>query len=760
MQAKEHNAYEEEAKRLQSTLDWLEQQEISLNEKERALREEIYLLKKKVNSAVDDQLLLKQHLHQSTKEELERFKQVSKVPYFGRVDFLEDGKIEKEVEYIGKFGLYDALTGRLLVLDWRTPMANIYYSGIDEKVAYHTPGQLIEGTMLLKRRYVIEEGELLEIHDEKTLQANLLDHVMQGSDFLIESLNKSTSGRLKEIVATIQKEQNQIIRSESYLPLIVQGVAGSGKTTIALHRMAYLIYNNQNPLAQYMVVAPNKLFLNYISDILPDLGVESVRQTTFEDWAFSQLAKGVKLIQGQDKLDTLLVEDKETARLLALSSKLRGSIVFQKMIDLAFKQLERKLLPEGGVCYEDIVLIDERELLKIFLVSNATLPLKERVKLLGDYIKKRLKDHEADIKAALEDQCAKRLRKLKESVSDIETVRPQIIQLYDERDEKIKGIRKWISSYTKAYIKRIKVPTALAFYQELLRDHEQLATWLDKKVAKEDLLVILPMIEKNLSENKVETEDLGPMLYIQYRLLGLKEEKQYAHIVVDEAQDLDEMKLVVLRKLSSNDAFTLVGDLAQGIYDYKGIQNWERTMKRVFGEKKYNYFEMTTSYRSTIEIIELANQVIKKCQGFEPLLAQPVLRHGETPQLLVCKEEKEREEKIYEKICEQQEKGMVSICVITKDAEEGKAIYEYLKKKGLPLQWITKEEESYEGKIAVMPSYLAKGLEFDSVMIYDVSKARFPGNNLDVKLLYVMITRALHHITMFSLGEATPLLNR
>ena len=181
-------------------------------------------------------------------------------------------------------------------------------------------------------------------------------------------------------------------------------------------------------------------------------------------------------------------------------------------------------------------------------------------------------------------------------------------------------------------------------------------------------------------------------------------------------------------------------------------------MERVFGEKKYNYFEMTTSYRSTIEIIELANKVISKCQAFTPLLAQPVLRHGEAPELIVCKEEKEREEKIYETVSKAQQEGMVSICVITKDAGEGKKIYEYLKKKKIDLQWITKEEENYEGKIAVMPSYLAKGLEFDSVIIYDVSKARFPGNDLDIKLLYVMITRALHHITMLSLGEVSPLL--
>lgn len=758
MKASQHQAYREEKENLDSTLAWLNEKKTNMGVKEKTLAHEVAELKKVVSSAVDDQLLLKEQLHESAKKELEQFIQVSEVPYFGRVDFLENGREEKEVEYIGKFGLYDSETGRLLVLDWRTPMANIYYSGIDEEVAYKAPDQMIEGRMLLKRRYVIEDSKLKEIHDEKTLQDNLLESVTQGSDFLIESLNKSTSGRLKEIVATIQKEQNQIIRSESFLPLIVQGVAGSGKTTIALHRMAYLIYNAQNPLAHYMVVAPNKLFLNYIADILPDLGVQSVTQTTFEDWAFKQLGKGIKLKEEKDKLDTLLVEEEETARLLALASKLRGSIVFQKVIDLAFKKLERSILPNGGVCYEDITLIDAKELLHIFLVSNAALPLKERVRLLGEYIKKRLKDHEEDIRMALEASYGKKIRALKESVTDVESVRKEIIALFDERDEKIKGIKKWIPDYVKSFIKAIQIPTPIAFYLTLIQDKEQLASWLEKQIAPGDLEKILPMIEKNIIDKKVETEDLGPLLYIQHRLVGLAEEKQYAHIVVDEAQDLDEMKLVVLRKLSSNDAFTLVGDLAQGIYGYKGIQNWERTMGRVFGDKKYNYFEMTTSYRSTIEIIDLANKVISQCKDFKPLLAQPVLRHGDEPSLVVCKDDAERAELIYQSICKMQEEGMVSICVITKDANEGKVVYETLKKRGIDLQWITKEEENYEGKIAVMPSYLAKGLEFDSVIIYDVSRERFPGNNLDIKLLYVMITRALHQIMMISLGEVTPLL--
>ena len=303
MKAEEHKDYKEEAHQLELTKAWITAQSEALKEEGQTLEHEIASLRKEVSSAFDERLVLKLQMRQGLTEDLNKYSQIQAAPYFGRINFKENFTDNLEVVYIGKFGLYDSEKGDMLVLDWRTPMANIYYSGIDEDVAYKAPDGIVEGKMLLKRRYVIEEGKLTEIHDEKSLQDNLKDSLQQGTGFLMDALNKSTSGRLKEIVATIQQEQNQIIRSESFLPVVVQGVAGSGKTTIALHRMAYLIYNQQNPKAKYMVVAPNQLFLKYISDILPDLGVEHVVQTTFEAWALDKLGKGIKLGKQRDKLD-------------------------------------------------------------------------------------------------------------------------------------------------------------------------------------------------------------------------------------------------------------------------------------------------------------------------------------------------------------------------------------------------------------------------------------------------------------------------
>ena len=754
MKAEEHKDYKEEAHQLELTKAWITAQSEALKEEGQTLEHEIASLRKEVSSAFDERLVLKLQMRQGLTEDLNKYSQIQAAPYFGRINFKENFTDNLEVVYIGKFGLYDSEKGDMLVLDWRTPMANIYYSGIDEDVAYKAPDGIVEGKMLLKRRYVIEEGKLTEIHDEKSLQDNLKDSLQQGTGFLMDALNKSTSGRLKEIVATIQQEQNQIIRSESFLPVVVQGVAGSGKTTIALHRMAYLIYNQQNPKAKYMVVAPNQLFLKYISDILPDLGVEHVVQTTFEAWALDKLGKGIKLGKQRDKLDTLLVEAEEKAQILALASKLRGSILFAKIIDKKLKRLEASIIAPEGIQYEGITIVSYKELQHMFLVSNGGLPLMTRVKLLGDYIKKKLQDKQADIKELIEQIYARKLKALKASVTDIETIRQEVIALYDERDEKIKGIKKWSTTYTKAYIKNIALPSASAFYQQMFEE-ESLYKWLEGKMPEEALKSVIALIQGQLRKQFFETEDLGPLVYIQSQLYGLDDERQYAHIVVDEAQDLDEMKLLVLRKASTNDAFTLVGDLAQGIYGYKGINNWQRVMDRVFEGKSYHYFEMTTSYRSTIEIIELANKVLGANKDHPVLLAHPVFRHGHSPELIHCISEMDRVNQIYNKIKVYEEQGLASICVITKDLAEGEDLYRALRKKGLEIEWLQDEEEQYNGQVAVMPSYLTKGLEFDAVLLYDVSAGKFKTKDLDIKLLYVMITRALHELSMYTIGLPT-----
>ena len=752
MEAKKHEAYTNERTWLNDTLNWIDVESKKLEIDDTQLLKEISDLKKEVSTALDERLLLKLQMQQAVAIDRDKLDNISQSPYFGRIDFKEKFQDELETIYIGKFGLYDSAKGNMLVLDWRAPMASIYYSGLDEEVTYRTPKGMVEGRTHLKRRYVIEERKLKEIYDQKSLQDNLKDSITENSDFLIEALNKTTSGRLKEIVATIQDQQNQIIRSDAILPLVVQGVAGSGKTTIALHRMAYIIYNRmQDKEASYMVVAPNKLFLNYIEDILPDLGVDEVYQTTFEGWALKQLPKGIKLISEVDKLNDLLSMAKEDAYIVSLAAKLRGSMVFKKIIDRYLLHLEHTIIPKEDLMYEDVILFRYADIQNIFLESNQHLPLDKRIKLLGEYLKKRFKDKQDTIKSAIELVYKKKIQHLKEGQSNLEAIRPQIIALYDERDCEIKQVSKWITTFVKNYIASLQIPKSKAFYENIWDDTERLAYLLRNQVKENDFHTVANIIKQQRETQIMETEDLGPLLYIQLKLYGLKENKKYAHIIVDEAQDLDEMKIVVLRQISMNDAFTFVGDLSQGIYDYKGITNWDRMMRRVFDDKKYHYYEMTTSYRSTIEIIDFANKVISKCQDFKPAMAQPVLRHGQLPEAFTCRTENERIQSILEKINQLMNEGMCSISILTETRSQAEALYKILKNAGIELALIGSESSKYDGSVSIMPGYLSKGLEFDAVIIYDAKDLK-DGESIDVKLMYVMVTRALHRLVMYSLS--------
>ncbi|MGL4736855.1 MAG: hypothetical protein ACRCW2_05305, partial [Cellulosilyticaceae bacterium] len=211
MKATDHRDYQEESRHLNKTRGWACEQYETLASQDEELLHEIAMLRKEVSSALDERLILKMQMQDMVSEDKEKMAKAKETPYFGRVNFQERYHDEVEVIYIGKHGLYDRQAGDMLVLDWRAPMANIYYSGLDEEVSYETPKGPVEGMMQLKRRYVIEEGALQEIHDEKSLQDNLLESISHDAGFLIESLNKSTKGRLTEIVATIQDQQNKII---------------------------------------------------------------------------------------------------------------------------------------------------------------------------------------------------------------------------------------------------------------------------------------------------------------------------------------------------------------------------------------------------------------------------------------------------------------------------------------------------------------------------------------------------------------------
>ncbi len=330
-----------------------------LSSEEQELEEHMW----KSNENYSDESYVKAHLAYLNQKKLSDLKKIKNKPYFARIDFMPKDE-KKEELYIGKLSILDSNTRKPIIIDWRAPISNLYYDGRIGKSSYESPEGIIEGDISLKRQYFIE-NQILEKYSDIDLKTN--DELLQ------VALAEKADDRLKNIVATIQGEQNNIIRADIDKALIVQGVAGSGKTTIALHRIAYLIYNYEKEFdpENFMIIAPTKFFLNYISNVLPDLGVENVKQYTFEDLAYEIIGKKLKISDSNEKLVTIVNKEFDEINngdieTIINESKYKSSINFKNIVDEFLKDIEDNYLPRKDFIIENIRIMRYENIKKLF----------------------------------------------------------------------------------------------------------------------------------------------------------------------------------------------------------------------------------------------------------------------------------------------------------------------------------------------------------------------------------------------------------
>ena len=565
-------------------------------------------------------------------------------PYFARIDFQGE---KQETCYIGKYGVSD-YDNNIITIDWRAPISTLYYDSNIGKCEYDSPSGKIKGELLLKRQYQIEKQKLINYQDVDTVS---------NDEILKPYLSVSADTRLKNIVSTIQAEQNKIIRYP-LKNLIIQGVAGSGKTTVALHRIAYLVYNNKDIIKSkdYMVIGPNKFFVKYISKILPDLDVNGVAEYTLEEILEKYTKEKYKI---NNHLDKIVEYDK--------MSELKTSMEMKNIIDTYINNI--KIYPET-IKMENVEIISKTELKNIIeeINENTYKSIKQKQERIYLLLDKYIKGNKQKI-----------INKLIEENLDNKT-------LQDFKKSHIKYIKNNIP----------KIKKVLEYYKQILT-------------------------ENNIEIKELEIEDIPSLLYIRYKL-GNDIFDNYKHIVIDEAQDYGEFMFYVIKKIFKNATFGIFGDLAQSLYSYRSIKNWD-AVKRIFNsEIEY----LNKSYRTTIEIMNEANKINEK---LNLNLATPVIRHGDKV---------EYTNKSIEELIEKLKEKYNTIAIITNTLEDAKELHKKFKNYDL----ITPTDISYESKITILPSYLSKGLEFDAVIILNT----FKENILEQKLLYVSMTRALHKL--------------
>ena len=708
----------------------------------------------KTDSSYEKDSYVRAHLVYLGHKKIIDLRKIKTKPYFARIDFKANGE-EKEQLYIGKLSIIDSQTQEPIIIDWRAPISNLYYDGRIGKSHYKSPGGNVEGEISLKRQYFIE-NQILEKYSDIDLKAN--DELLQ------VALEEKADDRLKNIVATIQGEQNNIIRADMNKALIVQGVAGSGKTTIALHRIAYLIYNWDKEFdpENFMIIAPNKFFLNYISGVLPDLGVENVKQYTFEDLAYEIIGKKLKISDSNEKLVTIVNKEFDDINhgdvdTIIAESKLKSSIEFKNVVDGYLKCLEENYLPKEDFILEIVRIMRYDNIQKLFCDTYKDLDFEKRINEVKKHIFSKIKNNKDVIeKTIIQKRTFKINKMLKDDSLSEEEKRQKRIEIFEESEDVLKKLDRDNMNIVNFYFNKINKKDCLELYKDFINnyvfdhiDNEIIGSYLVRNTM------------KNLNNGEITFEDLAPIIYIHYKVFGTKVKTALRHVIVDEAQDYGEFQFSVLKTILKSNSMTILGDIAQGVHSYRGIENWKKFMDVEFPDGNVSYTTLEKTYRTTKDIMKKANEVIDKLPEYEKqyiIKGEPVVNRPDS--IYIDKKESEEEiiNSIHLKIKEYLEKGYKSIAIIGKDIDECKFIKKKLEKLNKDVKLIQSKDSEYNAGISIVPSYLAKGLEFDCVMLFNVNDEKYKNTVLDIKLLYVAITRAMSKLDVFYVGNISEIM--
>ncbi len=654
--------------------------------------------------------ILLANLMSATATKISNINRMKDKPYFARIDFKAGGKSTKEKLYIGKIGVLD-LDGKVVITDWRAPVSSLYYDSNLGQVEYNAPEGKIKGDLSLKRQIVIQNKKIESIFDVDSVSDD---------ELLKPYLGASADSRLKNIVATIQSEQNDIIRKDIEQNLIVQGVAGSGKTTVALHRIAYLMYNNANKYKadQFMVIGPNKFFINYISNVLPDLDASNAVQLTFEEMAEKYIDEKITFEDTTKKLLDILNGKKNIEYI-----RIKTSMKYKEMLDNFLNTIENRLISVNGLVINNIQVLD-REYIKTVYDTILGNSFFQKMDMCAKVIANRIKNDEdiyESLKIKLDDQI--------DSEKDLENKRKLMKKSLDMLKElRSNGFEKQLRKLMN--ISNLKI---IGLYKEFVENVEK---YTDIDVTELKLKTL-----ESLKNKVIENEDIAALMYINLVVFGNEEYTKFKCVVVDESQDFGKFGFYVLRRILSNAVFSIFGDMAQGIYSYRAINNWKEITDDIF--KDAEYLTLQKSYRTSIEIMQEANKI---SDALSLGRATPVIRSS-GPVIKTKVEERNSQEYIAKQVEEYLKQGYKSIALIYKDQNNMKSLNSILKSHNIESEIIYKDQEKYNGGVCILTSYLSKGLEFDVVIICDADEEEYSANNpLDMKLLYVAMTRALHKL--------------
>ncbi|MBR3505162.1 MAG: UvrD-helicase domain-containing protein [Clostridia bacterium] len=689
-----------------------------------------------------DVLELRNLLFERAQQTVRHLKAARLKPYFTRINFTEETG-EKQVYYIGKHTVMKSDTLEPEVVDWRAPIANLYYSGQIGPMHYVTPDGEVRGELTLKRQLGIENGELQTIFDTDVV----------GQEAYLQSVLGATTGdRLRDIVTSIQAEQNFVIRYPLDRSLVVQGVAGSGKTTIALHRIAYLLYTFRDRLEpeHVLILAPNPLFLNFIAGVLPDLGVEKVRQTTFARFVADWLDELLPRVNQADLTDKVLSLPEEERDRLTRLMRFKGSLEMTRRLSDWLDQVEARMPPDEDVRFGPVTLFTAARLKALLLEDEKPFPLNRRLAEFRKELTSRTKDAAAKVKEWLKTETDRRVDLLRSTLPEGESRRLRLVKLYESRDQRLKETDQKVKPFIESVMARFPAFSPIQLYRDFCAD------LLAESPEGSDAALAAEYTLDRVSGNRIDPEDVALVGLIAMRTHELPR-LDIRHVVVDEAQDFSMAEFLLLHRMTRGATMTVVGDLMQGIRSWRGMTDWRPLTEGLFAGKAASH-QLLTSYRSTIEIMNLALRAARKRPVPGQENARPVLRHGPEPELIAFARAEEQEKEIERIVRAWRADGLKSIAVIDRTTAQLKALAQALPE-DLNARLLDVDAAEFEAGLLLARASDVKGFEFDGVILANASAKRFPDRELDARLLYVCLTRPLHRIACLYERQITPLLD-
>ena len=651
------------------------------------------------------QVALNEQLHSKKISRIRTLEKQLSNPYFARLDFKEDGE-DAESFYIGLSTVEDEDKFDIFVFDWRSPVANMFYDFEVGPAYYDAPVRRIQGEIEFTRQYNIKNGEIVFMHNSNE---SLCDEA------LTSMLSGNATDKMKNIVASIQKEQNDIIRSDDSKVLFIQGAAGSGKTSIALHRSAYLLYKHRKNLSaeNILIFSPNEVFAEYISDVLPELGESNIRQTTFELYSKRFLPTNYLYESKNDHLDYIYsnIIDLNEFKKRTKAMEYKNTLQFMDVLNSFTLDIPRLITNVKPIVIEGSQIVSKKSVENTFFERFKDIPFLNRIDVIkqslfsqveNKYLSSKDNSHfdYVEDKKTFYDYCKNQV--------DI-----QVDSMVDTLDN-------------------------VAIYK-LLWDNIEKYTDLDLTDIKEITL-------SSLNNNEVKYEDITPIIYIRAALEGFRTYGNMKHLLVDECQDYSPLFYEIVKKSFPNASLTIMGDLNQRIDKHSNVKSRD-AITNVFNDIKT--VVLTKSYRSTANITNFTKDIL---DTHEPIEA--VDRIGENPTIYLVNNN--LNERISEKIIEMQNKCYKSIAIICKNKENCEKLYSSLKSIGTDVNLIVSDKCEFKIGINIISSYIAKGLEFDGVILADGENYL---SNEDKHLFYTACTRALHELHIFtntSLEEILP----